>query len=140
MKVKDIMSHNVFVVQSDARVRDVAKMMLDRKLGSAVVSDGARVVGIITDRDVLATMTNKKTFDPDREVVESIMSRGVHFIGAEADVWKAKDMMLRYGVKKLPVMKDGRLGGIVTSTDIAAEESDVVDSLKSAAHRAVRGY
>jgi len=140
MKVKDVMSRNVFVVQSDAKIRDVAKMMLDRKLGSAIVSNGARVVGIITDRDVLATLTNRKSFDPDREVVEKIMSRGVHFIGAEADVWKAKDMMLRYGVKKLPVMKDGKLGGIVTSTDIAAEESDVMDSLKSATYRTIRGY
>lgn len=140
MKVKHIMSPNVFVVQSGSNVRDVAKMMLDRRLGSAIVSDGERVVGIVTDRDVLATLTNKKTFNPDIEPVDKIMSKCVHFIGAEADVWKAKDMMVRYGVKKLPVMKDGQLGGIVTSTDIAAEESDVLDSLKSSAYRAVRGY
>jgi len=49
-------------------------------------------------------------------------------------------MMVNFGIKKLPVMVNGELGGIVTSTDIAAEETDLIDSLRSTAYRKLRGY
>lgn len=140
MKVRDVMSQNVFSVVSGTTVSEVSRLMVERRIGSALVHDGSRVVGIVTDRDVLATITKKRNFDPSKEPVDRIMSKKVHFIGDEADVEKARQMMVHFGIKKLPVMVNGELGGIVTSTDIAAEETDLIDSLRSTAYRKLRGY
>ncbi len=138
MIVEDVMRHNPFVVDADATVRDVSRSMLERGIGSALVRDGNRIVGILSDRDVLNVMTKKKVFDVDREPVTKIMSNRVHFIGAEADVGKAKQVMEMYGVKKLPVMKDGRIAGIVTLTDIVKEEAEAVETFGDAINKLVR--
>jgi len=74
-RVRDIMSPNVLTVKSGTTVREVSRLMVERRVGSVVVHDGSRVVGIVTDRDVLATITKKKNFNPDVEAVDRIMSK-----------------------------------------------------------------
>jgi CBS domain-containing protein len=139
MKVRDVMNPRVFTVVSGTKIKEVARLMVEKRIGSAVVHDGSHVIGIVTDRDILTTIT-KKGRDKIMDPVDGIMSRRVHFIGAEADVEKARQMMIHYGIKKLPVMVNGELGGIVTSTDLAAEETDFIDSLRSTVYRKMRGY
>lgn len=135
MIVEDVMSFNPFFVEKSASVRDVARAMLDRKIGSALVVENGRVVGIVTDRDVFATMTKRKVFNVDDEPISRIMSNRVHFIGAEAPADKALEVMEQFGVKKLPVMKGGQIRGIVTFTDIVKEELDDANLMRYVARR-----
>lgn len=130
MNVGRMMSGAVVTASPTASVRTVAKMMDERRVGSVVVTEGDRIVGIVTDRDILRTVANDAKFDMDRNPIEGIMTRKVHYIGYEAEVDKAVDVMLKYRIKKLPVVRDGKVVGIITSSDVASSQSDIVNKFR----------
>lgn len=115
MKVKDVMKK--IIVVDDMKLKQAARIMSDKKVGSLVVMDGEKIEGILTERDVL------KNVDRLDARVSKIMSRKVITISQEESLDNAARLMRDNDIKRLPVMKGEDVVGIVTVTDIIANSN-----------------
>lgn len=125
--VKDIMSRNVKTVGVGTTVLDAAKSMVKWEIGSLVIVEGPSPVGIITEGDVSRIVA--KGLDPAKTQVAAA-KRPLVTIPPEELVEVAAKKMAEVGIKKLPVMEDGKLVGIITQTDIVSSSFTLVTSLK----------
>jgi len=124
--VKDIMARNVRTISSSSKIVDAAKAMAKWKIGALVITAGSTPVGIITEGDVsrcVAEGTNlRRTL---RGFGKKLIS-----VGPGERVEVAAKKMADGEVKKLPVMEEGKLVGIITQTDIVNSSFALVTSLK----------
>jgi CBS domain-containing protein len=127
MLVQDIMIKKVFCVSEEITIRDAARTMSDNHIGSIVIKKDEKVVGIVTDRDILDAVAREK----ENEMVSDIMARYVISIEPDATVEKATEIMVKNKIKRLPVMKGEKLVGIVTSTDIVAASPTTPKEMKT---------
>ncbi len=118
MLISEIMSKDVVKVDNTKTVFDVCNIYKKRGVGSLVVIKDDMVVGIVTERDIIERVIIKLK-DPKKTKVEEIMSRNIKTIHASAKVEKAVEIMKEYKIKKLPVILNNDILGIVTITDIA---------------------
>jgi CBS domain-containing protein len=114
--VSTIMSTKVATVKATDKVSRALQMMVRRKIGSIIVVEKGKPVGILTERDVSTKMA--KGQNVRRMVVRNIMSKPLVTIGPSAEVWQAVERMVRKDVRRLPVIEGDRLLGIVTERDI----------------------
>ena len=114
--VRDIMTKSVIAVDSTATVNEAAKMMEDAKVGSVIVMDNNTPVGIVTDRD-FAVKVAAHAYQISTPV-KQIMSSPLITIGPDESAWMVSDLMYTRGVRKLPVVENDQVVGIVTATDL----------------------
>jgi len=108
---------NVKTVRVDDSVLDAVKKMNKFRIGSIVVVSGDRPVGIITERNILQRVV-EPGIDPMVIKAKEIMSTPLITIEPHAPLEEAARLMVRHGIKKLPVVDDGRLVGIITTSDL----------------------
>ncbi len=125
--VKDVMTANVKTIAAKASVAEAAKAMAKWRIGSLVIVDGRRPVGIITEGDVSKCVAKGK--DPSKTGVAYQRKKLVTVEPGER-MEVAANVMANAGVKKLPVMDEGVLVGIITQTDIVNTSFSLVTSLK----------
>jgi CBS domain-containing protein len=124
--VRDVMTARVQTIPSTGTVTEAARLMAKWKIGSLVITEGERPVGIITEGDVskgVARGDNPKTSKVRTQ-------RKLVTVGPGERVEVAAKTMAEAGVKKLPVMEDRKLVGILTQTDIVNSSFSLVTSLK----------
>ncbi len=114
--IADVMTKAVISVDASLTVNEAAKMMEDTKVGAVVVMENNTPVGIVTDRDfairVVAKAHNITT------PVKQIMSSPLFSINSDESVRTAADLMHDRGIRKLPVVDNEKIIGIITATDI----------------------
>lgn len=119
-QIANIMNENVVTLPEDASVKDAAKEMNKHRIGSVVVTEGKgakkRVKGIVTERDMVRFIETKK--DPAKVKLKEIMVKRVVTIPSNEDFMIASHVMEEHKIKKLPVVDNGYLVGIITMTDI----------------------
>jgi len=120
--VKQIMSNSVVSVDSSVTATNAAKMMEDTGVGSVVVLENNLPVGIITDRDFAIKITAHSY--PIDTPVKRIMSSPLISIDPNSDLWIASDLMSTRNVRKLPVIEDDKVVGILTSSDLVKYIAD----------------
>src|SRR5258706_3172589 len=123
--VKDILSHKgneVASVQRERLVIDAAREMNRLRIGSLVVVEGSKVVGIFTERDILVRVVAEAR-DPNRVTVGQVMTAPVVCVTPETDLLECKTLVTTRRIRHIPVVVEGELVGIVTSGDIMARES-----------------
>ena len=120
--VKQIMSTSVLSVDSSVTATNAAKMMEDAGVGSVVVLENNLPVGIITDRDFAIKITAHSY--PIDTPVRRIMSSPLISIDPNSDLWVASDLMSTRNVRKLPVIEDDKVVGILTSSDLVKHIAD----------------
>jgi CBS domain-containing protein len=125
--VKDVMTRRVRTTGSDATISEAAKAMAKWKIGALVVVDGDVPVGILTEGDISRFVA--KGLDPLVTHVATAKKALVTVSSGERIEVAAK-IMAEAGVKKLPVMEEDRLVGIITQTDIVNSSFALVTSLK----------
>ncbi|MFB6195137.1 MAG: CBS domain-containing protein [Haloplanus sp.] len=119
MLVRDVMVTDVVTCGPDTSLRTAGRRMLDADVGSVVVVDDGVPVGIVTETDALrAGVLTDRPFDG--VAIREVASGPLVTVAPETTVRKAVDRMKDEGVKRLPVVDDGDLVGIVTRTDVAA--------------------
>ena len=123
MVIRDIMTRTVVTAATHTPVREVAEIMRERNVGGVVLcgEDGAPV-GFITDRDV-AVIVVAGGCDPAASALDHA-STPVVTGDSGMDLREAATLMARFGIRRLPVLEDGRLAGIVTLDDIAVRTAD----------------
>ena len=97
-------------------LREAAVAMHERGHGSLGVVDGMKLLGLITERDLVRAMANGA--DLDRVTVSSFMSRDPDIFSPEFDVWEAAEWLAESGYRHLPVVEDGALLGIISVRDL----------------------
>jgi CBS domain-containing protein len=131
MLVKDIMTTNVKTIRPEDTVKSLAQKLVKNKIGSMVVVSGSGiVVGIATERDIIEDVVLSSS-NCDETKVQDIMSREVVTVGPESTLEEAAEIMVKKKIKKLPVIDQGRLLGIVTATDLIAYENRLLDKVSS---------
>lgn len=115
--VRDVMSKDVRVVRPDSSVKEVVATMNKFNIGSIVVVLGNRPVGIITERDILKRIL-ELGISPEYAKAGKVMTSPVITISETASIDEAVKLMATRRVKKLPVVNNEELLGIVTMTDI----------------------
>jgi len=126
LSVRDAMTRDVKVVREDTNMQEVIATMLKFDISSVVVvqkerSIGLIPIGLITHKDILERVLQPELL-PATLTARNVMSAGLVTIGEEASLEEAARLMVKKGFKKLLVVRDGKLVGIITSTDIAREE------------------
>jgi CBS domain-containing protein len=120
MKVSDVMTRDVKTIRPDQTAQEAASFMLSADTGSIPVTDGERLVGMITDRDI-AVRGIAKGYGPDTQVRE-LMSGDIICARHDDDVDDAAEKMSDAQVRRLPVIDDQeRLCGIVSLGDLSQQ-------------------
>lgn len=114
--VSEIMTRNVITINISERVEEALRLMIKYDIGSVVVMDKEKPVGIITERDI--TRAALRGDSMLRLPARSLMSRPLQTVSSDLEVWRAFEVMLKVGVRRLPITEDGKLVGIVTEKDL----------------------
>jgi len=124
--VKDAMTSEVKTATPSQSLTDAAKLMKQEDVGSVPVVDGDRLVGVLTDRDIVVRGIADGS-DPNAVLVGAIASRDVVTVRSDDDLDEALRLMAQHQVRRLPVVDDGQLVGVVATADVAheAKEKDV---------------
>ncbi len=116
--IKDLMTTNPTTCPPSATVVEVARVMKQEDVGSVPVVEGDRLVGMVTDRDiVIRVIADGK--DVESTTVSDIVSSDVVTVDPDTSIDQALDLMSENQVRRLPVVEDGRLVGIVAVADVA---------------------
>lgn len=115
--VRDIMSRNVKTVRTDDTVLDAVKKMNKFNIGSVVVTSNGRPVGIITETNVMQRIVEPR-LDAGTVWTKDIMSSPLITIEETATVEEAAKVMADKQIKKLPIVKEDKIQGVVTTSDI----------------------
>lgn len=113
----DIMKEQIVTVDSTATVMDAAKKMDEKNIGCVVVMEKEKPVGILTERDFIKKIVIKEK--PLSTPVRNAMSSPLISIDPDATVWELAELMKLKRIHKVPVVRENKLLGIVTTTDIA---------------------
>jgi CBS domain-containing protein len=122
-KVRDAMTPGVRSVSPTDSLTDAAVAMRDEDVGSLPVVDGDRVVGIVTDRDIVVRGVAERA-DPQTLKVGDVSSGDLVTVQPDEDLDEALELMARHRVRRLPVVEDGRLVGVVAQADVALEAKE----------------
>ena len=113
MKVKDVMTTKVITVREEQTKQQAARLLSQHRIsGLPVVRDENLLVGVVTEYDVIAK---------EGKTVGDIMTRGVISVAADTELEEANHILVHERIKRLPVLDQGRVIGIVSRADVVKE-------------------
>ncbi len=119
--IRDVMTPNPECVTEKDSIRDVARIMKDQDTGVVPVVDGKKIIGLITDRDIVVRgLAEGKNLENVR--VDELMTRSVRSVRDDASVNEALEMMSKSEIRRVPVVnQNDELVGILSLGDIASQ-------------------
>ena len=123
------MNKNVIVGKKDLTIKEASEVMAKFRIGCLVITEGKKIVGIITSTDILRSIANDKKSEVT--LVEDIMSKKVLTINPEKKIEDAVEMMMKGKIKKLPVVSENKIVGMVTASDIIVVEPKMISTIAS---------
>lgn len=121
LKARDIMSTNVKTVDQGQPIEEAAKVMRDENIGSVPVEEYNKIVGILTDRDiVLRGVAQEK--DQDYCVCGDIMSREVVACEPDMELEQVAQLMSMHQIRRIPVVENGHCVGMISLGDLAVDQ------------------
>lgn len=123
MQISEVMTHGVVTAETGETLADVGALMRDRNVGSVVVCDRGRPVGVITDRD-LALAVVADGIEPAANAGEHA-TRPLVTGSVQMDLEEAAALMIEHRIRRLPVLDGESLAGIVTIDDLAVRAGDL---------------
>jgi CBS domain-containing protein len=133
MNVNDVMTRDVRACEPSATVREAAALMAREDIGPVPVVEDGRLVGIVTDRDLVIRVLAEGR-DPDHSTVGEIASKDLVTVSPDDELEDAMRLLAENQVRRLPVLDGDRLVGIVAQADIArlgkdAKTGEVVEEI-----------
>jgi CBS domain-containing protein len=134
LKVEDVMVRDVVTIDENSTVREAADVMNKFEIGCLIAVKKGKAVGIITERDLLKRVVAEAR-DVDETKVKAVMSSPLVVVEPSMDLEEAVKLMFQMKIKKLPVVEEKRLVGLVSLTDIARFQPQMIKILKQLAMR-----
>ena len=128
MFVRDIMSVNVVTMPPDATVFDVATLMSKMDIGSIIITDKERPLGIITEADIVKRVIAKER-DVKTTAAREVMSSPIVHVEPGTALTEAMRVMARSNIRRVAVLKNDSLAGIITSRDLIRWSPELIDIL-----------
>ena len=122
-QIKDVMTKNPTTCGREDSVTDAAKVMAQQDVGPVPIVEGDRLVGLVTDRDIVVRVVAKGK-DPQQTTLGDIASTDVVTVSPEEEFDSALKLLAKHQVRRLPVVEGDRLVGIVAQADVARTGSD----------------
>jgi CBS domain-containing protein len=116
VKTKELVAKSPVTVQGDVSIKEAAALMDTANVGALLVMDGTRLAGIVTDRDIVVRAV-AGAYPPGARI-DSVMSTDIVAVDAAADVHDAYRILGSHGVRRLPVLEDGEIVGMLTVDDL----------------------
>jgi CBS domain-containing protein len=116
--VRDIMTKNVVTIEVNRTALEAAKIMAEKGISSLIVLNDKDPVGIVTERDFVKKICIKE-LNVSRVKVNEVMSKIRTFADPEIPIEVAVQRMVNHKIRRLPIMEDGKVVGIITVTDLA---------------------
>ena len=139
MKVKEVMHKGVDWVSPTTPVTELAKLMRARDVGCIPIGENDRLIGMVTDRDIVCQGLADDNFDARRATARDVMTEGIHCCREDDDLAKAVHHMETLKVRRLPVInKSRRMVGILSLGDVSHSASG--DNLLSECVRSVSAH
>jgi CBS domain-containing protein len=111
-------------VSPNTPVADIAKLMREHDIGCIPIGEDDRLIGMVTDRDIVCKGLASNDFDADRTMARDVMTEGIHCCRDDDDLAKAMHHMEKLKVRRLPVInKSKRLVGIISLGDVGHSSS-----------------
>jgi CBS domain-containing protein len=129
--VRDAMTEDPRSIGASASVVEAARLMREQHIGSLPVTEDERLVGMITDRDITTRVVAENAV-PETTSVADVYSRDLISVEPNKNLEEALQLMGRHQVRRLPVVENGRLVGMVAQADIALKENERTGELVGA--------
>jgi CBS domain-containing protein len=130
LKVEDVMVQDIVTIDEKASVKEAAELMNQNEISCLIAVKNRKNVGIITERDLLKRVIVEAK-NPNKTRVSEVMSSPVEAIAPDAELEEAVRIMFQKKIKKLPVIDNNRLVGLVSLTDIARCQPAIMKVLKA---------
>ncbi len=128
MKVRDIMTKDVIRIDAGENVEVAARTLAQHNIGILPVCDGnGKVCGLVTDRDIV-TRCLASGRDPANTAIRDVMTGQVTSVQPDMEAGVAAHLMGRKQVRRLPVMEDGKLCGMLSLGDLTKREESIMDA------------
>lgn len=134
LKVEDVMVKEVITLDENSTVKEAADIMNKFEIGCLIAVRKGKAIGIITERDLLKRVVAEAK-DATKTKVKKIMSSPLVVVEPNTDLEEAVKLMFQMKIKKLPVVDGKRLVGLITLTDIARFQPQMIKILKQLAKR-----
>ncbi len=120
MKVRDAMHKGVDWVSPETPVTELARLMSEHDIGAIPIGENDRLIGMVTDRDIVCKGLAQKNFDAHRTTAREVMTPGIHCCRDDDDLAKAVRHMEQLQVRRLPVInKSRRMVGMLSLSDVS---------------------
>jgi CBS domain-containing protein len=123
MKVADVMSRATVAESDGDSLRQAAILMWEKQTGSLLVMSGPRLLGIITERDVMKAAA--RGLDLDTTPISAVMTTSLLTVSPETSLHEAAGYMSQRWIRHLPVIVDGRVAGMVSQRDLCGAFADL---------------
>jgi CBS domain-containing protein len=134
LKVEDVMVREVITIDENATVKEAAEVMNKFEIGCLIAVKKGKAMGIITERDLLKRVVADAK-NANKTKVKDVMSSPLVVVEPNVDLEEAVKLMFQMKIKKLPVVEEKRLVGLVTLTDMARFQPQMIKILKQLATR-----
>ncbi len=139
MRALDALRKPPATIPADASIADAARLMDGQVVGALVVMDGDRPAGVVTDRDLVVRALARDV--PANARVDAVMSPGVIALAADADLRDALPILRSHAIRRLPVVEDGKIVGMLTTDDLLVDlVADLGDVVRPITGQVVFGY
>lgn len=126
LKIKDIMTDQVAFVSPETTIVETAQLMQKHNVGSIPVCEGQNIVGIVTDRDIVVrSVAHGK--DASTSPVRDVMTSNVQSVSPEMELNQVAELMSKEQIRRLPVVENNRLVGMVSLGDLATQAKHDVE-------------
>ncbi len=126
MLIKEIMTKPVITIPPHTTVQDACMIYKNKKVGCLLIEENRTCLGLVTERDIIErTICLRK--NPEKTQVADIMTTDLHCVSPLQTLEKALEKMNKYQIKKLPVIINNELIGIVTVTDISRAKPELTE-------------
>lgn len=131
----------LWFIRPDANVLQALDLMTQKDIGALPVLDETKLVGIISERDIVQMLSNAKAFYPE-ETIEKYMTREVIVTNMDTTVEECMTLMTNYHIRHLPVVEEGKLIGLISIGDVVksiiSDRDDMINNLED--YIVGRGY
>ncbi|MCL4342617.1 MAG: CBS domain-containing protein [Candidatus Thermoplasmatota archaeon] len=130
----DIMRKDLSTVSGDISVLDASRIMMNDGAGFLIITNNGVPDGIITEWDVLVKVTAKQ-LDPSKTLIREVMTRNFIYVGPDSPTNRVVSIMKENKIRRLPVIENGKVVGVITSRDIIRIFEDYMDNIAEVSSR-----